>query len=206
MSHARGRAAAALLPAAALGVSLAACTGPASTVAPPSAAPGARTPAVPAPEGDPFPPQARGTDPPEDPRGADPAVVALREYLLQQAIAVNARQSDPAALPAFTATLTASARTWALPLLEANLGDEMPGPYPVGVLGSTRTAGDRVELLLCLQDRGWQVDRATGLPLNAARYGRATAVVVRAGERWLVDDVAATGETCAADQVREERF
>ncbi len=82
----------------------------------------------------------------------------------------------------------------------------MPGPYPSGVLGQ-RTAGpDRVELRLCLQDRGWQVDAATGTPLNAPHFGTATAVVVQADGRWLVDDLAADGGTCSAADVTVERF
>ncbi|WP_432571167.1 hypothetical protein [Kineococcus sp. SYSU DK005] len=200
MSGSRTRTAAVLLLAAAAGCAPAACTSATSPVAPPTpptpSAPGAAVRA----------PAAGEPDAAADLRGGDPAVVALREYLRQQALAINARQSDPAALPAFTATLTPAALGWAVPLLAANLGDEMPGPYPVGVLGSTRLGEDRVELQLCLQDRGWQVDRAGGQPLNPAHHARAVAVVVRSGERWLVDDVAGTGEACSADQVREERF
>ena len=197
MSGARTRTAAALLLAAVAGGAPAACTTAASPVAPPT--PSAPVAAAQA-------PAAGERDAAADPRGGDPAVVALREYLRQQALAINAGQSDPAALPAFTATLTPAALDWAVPLLAANLGDEMPGPYPVGVLASTRRGEDRVELQLCLQDRGWQVDRAGGQPLNPAHHARAVAVVVRSGERWLVDDVAGTGEACSADQVREERF
>jgi hypothetical protein len=136
----------------------------------------------------------------------DAAVTAVHEYLREQALAVNAGTADPARLPGFTATLTPAAQEWAVPLLAANLGDWMPGPYPVGVLARTRVDDDRVELALCLQDRGWQVGRSTGRALNAARFATARAVVVRVGERWLVDDVAADGGACAAGDVVAERF
>ncbi|GAA0288853.1 hypothetical protein [Kineococcus aurantiacus] len=136
----------------------------------------------------------------------DAAVTAFRAYLREQALAVNAGVADPAHLPGFTATLTPAAQGWAVPLLAYNLGDEMPGPYPSGVLTSDRTAEDRVQLRVCLQDRGWQVDRATGEPVNAAHYGTATAVVVRAGDRWLVDDVVGDGGSCSASDVTVERF
>ncbi len=132
-------------------------------------------------------------------------VDALHEHLRQQALAVNAGTADPARVPGFTATLTPAARVWALPLLAANLGDRMPGPYPSGVLGQRTAGADRVELRLCLQDRGWQVD-ATGSPLNAPRFGTATAVVVRVDGRWLVDDLATDGGTCSAADVTVERF
>ncbi len=197
MRGVRTRDAAVLLLTAAAATTCTACSGTGSAVAPP-------TPAVPA-TAAPVPAPATA-EVAADPHGGDPAVAALRGYLRQQALAINARQSDPAALPAFTATLTPAALEWAVPLLAANLGDEMPGPYPVGVLTSTRDGADRVELQLCLQDRGWQVDRAGGQPLNPAHFARASAVVVRSGERWLVDDVVGTGEECSAAQVHEERF
>lgn len=136
----------------------------------------------------------------------DPAVTALHAYLREQALAVDAGTADAARAPGFTATLTPAAQAWAVPLLVANLGDWMPGPYPVGVLGSTRVDDDRVELALCLQDRGWQVERSTGRTLNAAHYATARAVVVRVGGRWLVDDVVADGGGCSATDVVEERF
>ncbi|WP_337063248.1 hypothetical protein [Kineococcus sp. G2] len=140
------------------------------------------------------------------PWDGDPASVAVRAYLREQALAVNARVADPSRLPAFRATLTTAALEWAVPLLAQNLGDEMPGPYPVGVLGSTREGQDRVVLQLCLQDRGWQVDRAGGNPVNTARYSTATAVVLRVDGRWLVDDVASAGGACSAADVVVERF
>jgi len=136
--------------------------------------------------------------------GSDPAVSALRTYLREQALAVNAGTADPAALPAFTASVTVAARGWAVPLLAANLGDRMPGPYPVGVLATDVVGGDRVVLSICLQDRGWQVDAQTGRAVNPERFGTASATVLRVDDRWLVDDVVADGGTCtAADVVRE---
>jgi hypothetical protein len=143
---------------------------------------------------------------PADGFEGDAAVTALHAYLREQALAVDAGTADPARLPGFSATLTPAGQAWAVPLLAANLGDWMPGPYPVGVLGSTRVDDDRVELALCLQDRGWQVERATGRTLNAARYASARAVVLRVGERWLVDDVVADGGECTGADVVEERF
>ncbi|PRY17796.1 hypothetical protein [Kineococcus rhizosphaerae] len=136
----------------------------------------------------------------------DAAVGAFRAYLREQALAVNAGTADPAQLPGFTATLTAAGQQWALALLADNLGDRMPGPYPSGVLGSTRPSADRVDLSLCLQDRGWQVNRTTGRPVNAAHFATASAVVVRVGERWLVDDVVSDGGQCSASDVTVERF
>lgn len=136
----------------------------------------------------------------------DAAVGAFRAYLREQALAVNAGTADPARLPGFTATLTPAAQRWAVPLLADNLGDRMPGPYPAGVLDSSRPSPDRVDLSLCLQDRGWQVDRTTGRAVNAAHFATASAVVVRVGERWLVDDVVADGGECSATDVTVERF
>jgi hypothetical protein len=130
----------------------------------------------------------------------------VREYLRQQALAVNAGTADPAAVPGLTASLTPEALSWALPLLAANLGDRMPGPYPAGVLGRHAAGPDRVDLALCLQDRGWQVDARTGAALNAPHHATATAVVVRRDGRWLVDDLTADGGTCAATDVTAERF
>ncbi|MCI2240717.1 hypothetical protein MO973_34625 [Paenibacillus sp. TRM 82003] len=176
------------------------CSDQASDVAPPAPA---GTPAVAAPgpvPGTASSPAAAG------PWDGDPAAVAVRVYLREQALAVNARVADPARLPALRATLTTAALEWAVPLLAQNLGDEMPGPYPVGVLGSTREGQDRVVLQLCLQDRGWQVDRADGEPVNTARYSTATAVVLRVDGRWLVDDVASTSGACTAGDVVVERF
>ena len=184
---------------------LTACSGATSSVAPPTAPGPAAPPTAPV---DPTAPAATPgatTDPGEAVAG-DPAVVALHAYLREQALAVNAQVADPAALPAFTATLTPAAQQWAVPLLAENLGDEMPGPYPVGVLGSRRPTADRVELSLCLQDRGWQVDRRTGAAVNAAHFGHGHAVVLRVGDRWLVDDVVADDGTCAAGDVVAERF
>ncbi|NAZ83727.1 hypothetical protein GTR02_18090 [Kineococcus sp. R8] len=184
---------------------LTACSGDPSPVAPPAA------PAVPAPPTAATAPQesaAPGAAPPSAPDvlAGDPAVVALRAYLREQALAINAQVAEPAALPAFVATLTPAAREWAVPLLAENLGDEMPGPYPVGVLGSERPAPDRVQLSLCLQDRGWQVDRRTGAAVNAPHFTTGRAVVVRVGDRWLVDDVVADDGTCGAGDVVPERF
>jgi hypothetical protein len=136
----------------------------------------------------------------------DAATAAVRDYLREQALAVNAGVADAASVPAFTATLTPAAANWALPLLADNLGDRMPGPYPSGVLGSERVADDRVELQLCLQDRGWQVDRTTGEAVNTAHYATARAVVVRVQDRWLVDDVVADGGECTSADVLVERF
>ena len=178
---------------------LTSCSGGSPAVAPP-------TPVVPSAASTPTSTSASTSASTASAYDGDPAVVAVRSYLRQQALAVNAQVSDPARLPAFTATLTPAARGWAVPLLAANLGDEMPGPYPVGVLTSARTGDDRVEVSLCLQDRGWQVDRASRQPLNAPHYATARAVVVRVDTRWLVDDVVADGGTCSAEQVVEERF
>ncbi|WP_432511195.1 hypothetical protein [Kineococcus sp. SYSU DK001] len=172
-------------------LALAACSRP-SDVAPPVAA------AAPA-TASPAPTAAPGLD-------GDAAVAAFRGYLREQALAVNAGTADPAAVPGFTATLTPAALSWALPLLADNLGDRMPGPYPSGVLESRRPAEDRVELRVCLQDRGWQVDRTSGQTLNAAHHGTAQVVVVRVDDRWLVDDVVADGGDCAATDVVPERF
>ncbi|WP_432540490.1 hypothetical protein [Kineococcus sp. SYSU DK002] len=174
-------------------LTLAACSRP-SDVAPPVAA---ATPAPVTASASPAP--ATGLD-------GDAAVVAFRGYLREQALAVNAGSADPAAVPGFTATLTPAARSWALPLLADNLGDRMPGPYPSGVLEFQRPADDRVELRVCLQDRGWQVDRTSGQPLNAEHHGTARAVVVRVDDRWLVDDVVADGGECTAADVVPERF
>jgi len=182
-----------------------ACTGASSSVAPPTAAAApASAPATP------VTPTARPAGTTAPTAGAalagDPAVVALHAYLREQALAIDAQVADPAALPAFTATLTPAAQQWAVPLLAENLGDEMPGPYPVGVLGSQRPAPERVELSLCLQDRGWQVDRRTGAPVNAPHFSTGHAVVLRTGDRWLVDDVVADDGTCGAGDVVAERF
>lgn len=188
-----------LLPALVL---LVACSDPApSAVAPPAPATTSAG-ATSTPESDPAPVPTTV----EVADGADPAVTALRTYLREQARAVNAGTADPGAVPDFTATLTAPAREWALPLLAANLGDRMPGPYPVGVLGTDRPADDLTVLSICLQDRGWQVDAATGRPRNAERFGTATATVRRVGDGWLVDDVAADGGSCAAGDVVREVF
>lgn len=138
--------------------------------------------------------------------GPDPAVAALATYLREQALAVNAGTADPEAVPAFTASVTVAARDWALPLLAANLGDRMPGPYPVGVLAGERRGDDVAVLSICLQDRGWQVDRDTGRPLGPEHFGTATATVRRVGDRWLVDDVVADGGACAAGDVVREVF
>ncbi|MEZ0492849.1 hypothetical protein AB2L28_11445 [Kineococcus sp. TBRC 1896] len=152
----------------------------------------------------PSTPSSPSTPPATTPPGGP--VEAVREHLRQQALAVNAGTADPAQVPAFAATLTPAARSWALPLLAANLGDRMPGPYPSGVLGQQPAGPDRVDLRLCLQDRGWQVEAATGTPVNAPHFGTATAVVVRGDGRWLVDDLTADGGTCSADDVTVERF
>jgi hypothetical protein len=181
-----------------VGTGSAACSDGASDVAPPNAA----APSGAAPSGtatNPVPSAETVVDPAED------AATAVGDYLREQALAVNAGTSDAARLPAFTATLTPAAQEWALPLLAANLGDRMPGPYPSRVRGGTVVSADRVELSLCLQDRGWQTD-ATGRPVNAAHFATARAVVVRVGERWLVDDLAADGGQCSAADVDVERF
>lgn len=180
-------------------LALTGCGQPAA-LAPPTTPPTAAA-ATPATAG-PAAATAGSTDPDVTPGPVD----ALREHLREQARAVNAGTADPAQVPGFTATLTPAARAWALPLLAANLGDRMPGPYPSGVLGQRPAGPDRVELRLCLQDRGWQVDAATGTPRNAPHFGTATAVVVRTEGRWLVDDLAADGGTCSADDVTVERF
>jgi len=186
---------------------LTACSGATSSVAPPTAtAPAATAPGAPAPGTTVATPEATSGPDAGEALAGDPAVVALHAYLREQALAVNAQVADPAALPAFTATLTPAARQWAVPLLAENLGDEMPGPYPVGVLGSRRPTADRVELSLCLQDRGWQVDRRTGAAVNAAHFSTGHAVVLRVGDRWLVDDVVSDDGTCAAGDVVAERF
>lgn len=185
---------------------LTACSDGASDVAPPAAAIAANA-AAPTPTAPPAPVPSTAVTGEFDGRfDGDAAVTALRGYLREQALAINAGVADAAAVPAFTATLTPNGRSWALPLLAANLGDRMPGPYPVGVLASTRAGDDRVELDLCLQDRGWQVDRTSGEPVNAAHYGGAHAVVLRVGDAWLVDDLATTGADCGAGDVVEERF
>lgn len=136
----------------------------------------------------------------------DPAVTALHVYLREQALAVNAGTADPAAVPGFTGSLTTSALEWALPLLAANLGDRMPGPYPVGVVSATPLGEDARVLSICLQDRGWQVDHGTGRPVNQEHFGTAEATVRRVGDRWLVDDVVADGGVCAAGDVVREEF
>ena len=200
-SAARGSAAAAAVLTTVLGC--AACSGGASDVAPPAAPVPAAAPAAGAAD------VAAPTAPASALAGShdgDPAVVAVRAYLREQALAVNAGVADPARLPAFTATLTPAAQQWALLLLAANLGDRMPGPYPLGVRTSTREDEDRVALQVCLQDRGWQVDRASGQPVNAAHFATARAVVVRQGERWLVDDLVTDGGECSAADVVVERF
>jgi hypothetical protein len=188
---------------------LTACSGATSSVAPPTASGPAAPPSPTAgtsTPGAPTPGASSAGPAPGAALAGDPAVVALHAYLREQALAVDAQVSDPAALPAFTATLTPAAQQWALPLLAENLGDEMPGPYPVGVLGSERPAPDRVELSLCLQDRGWQVDRRTGAAVNAPHFGTGHAVVLRVGDRWLVDDVVTDDGACAAGDVVAERF
>ncbi|MEZ0165126.1 hypothetical protein AB2L27_10160 [Kineococcus sp. LSe6-4] len=163
--------------------------GPPTAVVPPTATPPGPVPPTPA---------VTATSP--------GPVEAVREHLRQQALAVNAGTADPARVPGFTATLTPAAREWALPLLAANLGDRMPGPYPSGVLGQQAAGPDRVELRLCLQDRGWQVDAATGTPVNTPHFATATAAVVRSDGRWLLDDLTTDGGTCSAADVVVERF
>ena len=206
----RPRGTGAVVATAAVLLTLAGCSGAASSVAPPSVAPPSATagPAAPgtAATAPPTTPGAPTTSAAGSTLAGDPAVVALHAYLREQALAINAQVADPAALPAFTATLTPAAQQWAVPLLAENLGDEMPGPYPVGVLGSDRPAPDRVELSLCLQDRGWQVDRRTGAAVNAPRFGTGHAVVLRVDDRWLVDDVVTEDGTCAAGDVEQVRF
>ncbi|NAZ77309.1 hypothetical protein GTQ99_18045 [Kineococcus sp. T13] len=199
----RGSAAGAAVLAAVLGG--AGCSGGASDVAPPAPPAPAAAPAGAADAGAPTA-SASAVAAAAGTYDGDPAVVAVRAYLREQALAVNAGVADPAQLPAFTATLTPAAQQWALPLLAANLGDRMPGPYPLGVRTSTREGEDRVALQVCLQDRGWQVDRAGGQPVNAAHFATARAVVVRQGERWLVDDLVTDGGECSAADVVVERF
>lgn len=175
---------------------LTACSGTPGTVAPPRPVVAAPVPAATSTAATPEPVVAHD----------DPAAAAVRAYLREQALAINAGTADPAAVPAFTGTLTEQGRSWALPLLAANLGDRMPGPYPLGVLGSTSRAEDRVDLSVCLQDRGWQVDRGTGQVLNQPRFSTASAVVLRRGDRWLVDDVVLDGGSCTSTDVVAERF
>lgn len=186
-----------------VGAGSAACSGGASDVAPPTAAA-----TNPVPAANPVPPAGTVVDAEAVGTVLDPsaaAATAVGDYLREQASAVNAGTADAARVPGLTATLTPAAQAWALPLLAANLGDRMPGPYPSGVRGSTVVSADRVELSLCLQDRGWQTD-AAGRPVNAARFSTARAVVVRVGERWLLDDLAADGGRCSAADVDVERF
>lgn len=176
------------------------CSGGASDVAPPVAT------SVDSPPSVGTGPVGTGSAPAAQVPDDDAAVTAVRTYLREQALAVNAGTADPDLVPGLTATLTATGRGWALPLLAENLGDVMPGPYPSGVLTTDRVAEGRVELGLCLQDRGWQVDRTTGLPVNTPHFGTARAVVLRVGDTWLVEDVAADGGECSAADVVEERF
>ena len=136
----------------------------------------------------------------------DPAVLALRNYLRQQAIAINAGSSAAADVPAFLATLTPQARSWALPLLAANIGNRMPGPYPLGVLALQRDGDTRVDLTICTQDRGWQVDPRTHRTVNPDHYAAGHATVVEVAGSWLVDAVTTDGTVCTAQQVQEERF
>ena len=189
------------------GLLSAACGAEGSDVAPPRAPAGAvtaPTSAAPAPAAGPEP--ARPATAPAAgalPDGSDPAVAALRAYLHEQARAVNARDE---AAPAFRATLTPEALEWALPLLRENFGDLMPGPYPMGVLESARPTADSAVVRFCLRSRGWQVDRATGRPVNAPRHSTGHAEVRRVGGTWLVADVVDDGGTCDASTVVEERF
>jgi hypothetical protein len=137
---------------------------------------------------------------------ADPAVMALHDYLRQQALAINARTSSAADVPAFLATLTPQAKAWALPLLAANIGNDMPGPYPIGVLALRRASETPVELTICTQDRGWQLDPRTHRTVNSPHYTAGRAGIVQVAGRWLVDSVTTDGTVCAAQQVQEERF
>lgn len=107
---------------------LTACSDGASDVTPPAAAVAANA-AAPTPTAPPAPVPSTAVAGEFDGRfDRDAAVTALRGYLREQALAINAGVADAAAVPAFTATLTPNGRSWALPLLAANLGDRMPGP------------------------------------------------------------------------------
>ncbi|PPK98776.1 hypothetical protein CLV92_101477 [Kineococcus xinjiangensis] len=140
---------------------------------------------------------------PAAPGADDPAVEALRAYLREQARAANAQ--DPTAA-VFRATLTPAAQDWALPLLRANFGDLMPGPYPMGVLDVSRPSPAAARVSFCMQVRGWQVDRGTGRPVNSPHHSGGYADVELVQGTWLVADVVDEQTPCDAGRVVEERF
>ena len=151
--------------------------------------------AVPSAQESPSPSPAPSPSPtPLSPFEADPAVQAVREYLVVSAQALNAKNLS---LPALRALSTASRQAEHDELFAEDLGTYFPGPPPTAVVGVRVVSATKRHVAVCELDDGFALDKPGGRPTEprlvvAGRYEMALE-----DGRWKVDTaVLDDGRSC----------
>ena len=124
----------------------------------------------------------------------DPAVQALRAYLVAMADAVNTQNLQN---PALLAVSTARRAGLHQELYGDAFGEHYPGPNPVAVLGVRTASPTTRNVLVCSLEDGHALDRPGGTPTEPADVVGGQFELVLEDGRWKVNRaLAAEDVTC----------
>jgi len=123
---------------------------------------------------------------PLSPFEADPAVIALRTFVLEAANAVNAGNL---ALPALNAVSTPNRQDESRRSFASDLGGYAPGPYPFTPLDVQVVSPTERRIPLCTVETGWALTAPGGTPREPRAIGPGLATVKLVDAVWKVDSI-----------------
>jgi len=127
---------------------------------------------------------------PLSPFEADPAVIALRTFTLQSALAVNAGDLG---LPGLDAVSTPNRQAESRRSFASDLGGYVPGPFPFTPLDVQVVSPTERRIPLCALE-GWTLVAPGGTPREPRSIEPGLATVTLVDTTWKVDSVV-VGET-----------
>lgn len=130
------------------------------------------------------PPSPSPSAEPLSPFEDDPAVIALRAYLAASSEAINAGDLR---LPEFTARATAKRQARHAELYAEDEGTFFPGPPPTAVLAVQAVSPAARNVVTCLLDDGFALDREGGSPTEPRLVVPGIFQMIQEGETWKVD-------------------
>lgn len=139
---------------------------------------------------------------PLSPFEADPAVIALRTFSLQSALAVNAGDLG---LPALDAVSTPKRQAGSRRAFASDLGGYVPGPFPFTPLDVQVVSPTERRIPLCVLE-GWTLVAPGGTPREPRSIEPGLAAVTLVDATWKVDSilvdetVSCTGVTVATPE------
>lgn len=150
------------------------------TPSPTNAAP---SPSAASPAAEPSPSPAA----PLSPFEGDPAVIALRTFLREAAVAVNAGDLS---LPSLDAVSTEFRTAQTQRTLTEDLGGYVPGPFPLTPLGVEVVSETSRKIPYCTLESGWTLTAKGGPPREAQQVtGGGVASMVLSEGVWKVESL-----------------